>query len=124
MPDNMKSERIRIGLRLRSSRERAHITVEEAAAALEVQPLAIERWERGAALPTLLELRRILAHYGVMACTILFEVNPWELPQDEAAELARAAKNFSPGLKARVDVLLAMMARGREPQWRGQTDRA
>jgi transcriptional regulator with XRE-family HTH domain len=118
MQSNTKSERALIGRRLQEVRERAHISVADAAKALEVQPLAIERWERGAALPSLLEFKRVLVLYGVMACEVLFEVNPLELPPDQAAELAQKAKGFSPGLRARVDCLLAMFAKGREPVWR------
>lgn len=118
MQCNSKSERVLIGKRLQKARQRAHISVAGAAESLGVQPLAIERWERGAALPSLMDLREILPLYGVMACDLLFEVNPLELPPDQAAELARHARGFSPALRARVDCFLAMFAKGTEPEWR------
>lgn len=110
-----KAERAQIGERLRAARERAHISVADAAISLGVQPLAIERWERGAALPSLIEFKGVLQLYGVMACDLLFDVNPFELAPDQASELARHAKAFSAGLRARIDCLLAVMARGKEP---------
>lgn len=116
--NNSKIGRALIGRRLRIARERAHISVEDAARELQVQPLAIERWERGAALPSLVEFAAVLGLYGVMACEVLFDENPMELGPEEAAELAREAKRFSPRLRVRVDCLLAMLARGREPEWR------
>lgn len=120
MPNNnAKAERALIGSRLQAARERAHISIEDAARGLEVQPLAIERWEKGAAVPSLLEFKRVLLLYGVMACDVLFEVNPFEIAPDQAAELAREAKRFSPALRARIDWLLAMMAKARDPVWRG-----
>lgn len=113
-----KQDKMQIGRRLRGARERAHIHVNEAARAAGVQPLAVEKWERGTAMPTLLELRALLELYGVMACEILFDSNPIELSADQATELSRAAKDFSPGLRARVDLLLAMLSAGKEPVWR------
>jgi transcriptional regulator with XRE-family HTH domain len=115
---NTKEDRVRLGARMRAARVRAHISVQDAAVSLGVQPIAIDRWERGLAMPSLVDFTRILPVYGVMACELLFERNPLELPPDQAAELAQAAKQFSPGLRTRVDCLLAMLARGREPEWR------
>jgi transcriptional regulator with XRE-family HTH domain len=118
MSSKLKGERAAIGVRLQSARERANLSIEDAAKAAEVQPLAVVKWERGAALPSLLELRALLELYGVMACGILFEHNPWELQQDEMAELIRAGKDFSPSLRAKVDCLVAMLGKGKEPVWR------
>jgi transcriptional regulator with XRE-family HTH domain len=118
MHSNNRSERALIGKRLRAARERAHISVAGAAESLGVQPLAVERWEKGAAMPSLIDLKGILQLYGVMACDILFEVNPFELRPMEAAELSRHARGFSPALRARVDCFLAMFAKGTEPAWR------
>lgn len=117
MQSKNKDERASIGRRLQEARERAHISVPDAATALGVQPLAVERWERGAAMPSLIDFKGVLQLYGVMACEILFEVNPHEIPPDQAAELARHAKGFSPALRARIDCLLAIFARGKEPVW-------
>lgn len=111
-------ERALIGKRLQEARERAHISVSGAAESLGVQPLAVERWEKGVAMPSLLDLKGVLRLYGVMACDILFEVNPYELGPEEAAELSRHARSFSPALRAKVDCFVAMFARGTEPVWR------
>ena len=118
MANKIRDERAMIGRRLRHARERAHITVQDAAKALDVQPVAVERWERGAALPSLIEFTRAIEVYGVMASEVLFEVSPIVLSPQEAAELAARARMFSPALRSRVDCLLAMFARGREPVWR------
>lgn len=115
---NQKIEKARIGERLREARERAHITIDEAAQAAGVQPLAVEKWERGASLPTLVQFRDLLPLYGVMACQVLFEDNPMELTPEQSGELLRAARDFSPGLRSRLDVLLATFARGKEPVWK------
>jgi transcriptional regulator with XRE-family HTH domain len=118
MSQKTRGERALIGARLKDLRERAHIGIADAAKAAEVQPVAVEKWERGAALPSVLELRELVQCYGVMPCEVLFERNPWELDSEAAGELARAARNFSPSLRAKIDCLLAMMARGKEPAWR------
>lgn len=111
--------RAEIGARMRSIRKRAHITVEEAAEAAGVQPLAVEKWERGASLPSLIELRELLPLYGVMACEVLYASNPLTFSPEESAELRAAAQVLSPALRARVDCLLAMMVKGTEPVWKG-----
>lgn len=115
---NSRVERVTIGRRLKGVRERAHIGIADAAASLGVQPLAIERWERGAALPSLVEFKAVLELYGVAACDVLFESNPYTLSAEEASELSQHAKGFSATLRVRVDCLLAMLARGKEPVWR------
>lgn len=115
---NTKSERLEIGRRLRAARERAHISIEDAAQEFRVQPLAVERWERGAGLPSLLEMRSVLELYGVMGYDILLETNPMELSPDQASELTRASRGFSTGLQVKVNALLAIMAKGCEPAWR------
>jgi hypothetical protein len=52
-----------------------------------------------------------------MACEILFETSPIALTAGHVTELSRAAASFSPGLRARVDYLLAIFAQGKEPEW-------
>jgi transcriptional regulator with XRE-family HTH domain len=113
-----KQEKEKIGRRLREVRERAHISLVEAAEAAGVQPLAVEKWERGSTMPSLIEFRALLPLYGVMACELLFDSNPLTFSQAEAQELARVSKGMSPSLRARVDWLLAMMSKGREPAWK------
>jgi transcriptional regulator with XRE-family HTH domain len=107
-----------LAVRLKAARERAHISVEDAASAAGVQPIAIRRWERGSTLPSLLEFRLLLQAYGVMACDVLFDDSPWALSPSQAAELSHAARNFSPSLRVRMDLLLTMHARGVEPEWK------
>lgn len=118
MSEKTKGERALIGARLKAARERAHIGVDDAAKAAVVQPLAIEKWERGAALPSLVEFKRLLEAYGATGSEVLYDVNPMEIAPDLVAELARAARAFSPELRAKVDCLIAMSARGVEPVWR------
>lgn len=113
-----KTEKARIGARLRVVRERAHITVEDAASAAGVQPLAVTKWERGAAQPSLVELRALMEAYGCMACDILYEENPWRLTTEESAELGRAVRGSSQRLRARVDLFLTMHTKGVEPVWK------
>lgn len=118
MQSNNKTEREQIGRRLQAARTSAHISIQDAAQALDVQPLAIERWERGAALPSLVEFKWVLELYGVMACDVLFDVNPYLLSPEHSAELTHEARTFTPSLRSRIDSLVAMLARGREPEWR------
>jgi transcriptional regulator with XRE-family HTH domain len=107
-----------LAARLRRARLDAHISVEDAALAADVQPIAIRRWEKGSALPNLVQFRQLLEVYGVTACDVLYADNPWRLPPAEAAELAQAARLFSPRLRARMDLLLAMHSAGVEPIWK------
>jgi transcriptional regulator with XRE-family HTH domain len=107
-----------LAARLKAARERAHISVDDAASAAGVQPIAIRRWEKGTALPSLLEFRQLLQAYGVMACDVLFDENPLTLTPSQAAELSQAARHFSPSLRLRMDLLLTMHGRGVEPVWK------
>jgi transcriptional regulator with XRE-family HTH domain len=107
-----------LAARLKRARLNAHISVEDAALAADVQPLAIRRWEKAAAMPTLVQFRQLLEVYGVTACDVLYADNPWRFGPAEAAELAQAARLFSPRLRARVDLLLAMHSAGVEPIWK------
>lgn len=116
--DTHKIEKVRVAQRLKAARERAHLEVEDVAEAVGVLPLAVTRWEKGVTLPSLLELRQLLPIYGVVACEILYDRNPWELTPEQAGELSRAAKTFTPELRVKVDTLLAMMAKAKEPVWK------
>lgn len=98
-----------MGRRLLEARERAGMSREEAAEAADVQPPAIDAWERGRSMPCLVQFRALLAAYGVMPCQIMYARNPFELTRDEVSELSKAAIGFSPGLRARVDLLLALL---------------
>jgi transcriptional regulator with XRE-family HTH domain len=117
--DVQKTTKAQLAARLKAARERAHISVEDAAAAAGVQPVAVRRWERGtAALPSLIEFTQLLHAYGVTASDVLYDEGPRMLSSQQAIELAQAARQFSPSLRARVDVLLAMHAKGVEPVWK------
>lgn len=115
MMSNNRAERVLIGRRLQEARVTAHISVADAAESLGVQPLAIERWERGAAMPSLIDFKRVLELYGVMPADVLFGASQYELPPHLASELAQHAKGFSSGLRSRIDCFLALFARGKEP---------
>lgn len=116
--NKQKSVRTEIAGRLRAARTRAHLSLEDAARAVNVQPLAIKKWERGASLPSLLELRDLLPLYGVMAGEVLFEGSPIRLSPEQAAELRTAAAQCSPGLRCRLDLILSVAARAMEPHWK------
>lgn len=111
-------EKVKLGARLRAARERAHVSVLDAATSAEVQPLALEKWERGTSLPSLLELRSLLETYGCMACDILFDENPWTMTAEQGIELSKVSRGLSPGLRAKVEVFLVMHAKGVEPVWK------
>lgn len=113
-----RQEMREIGRRLRAVRERARITVADAAQAVGVQPLAVEKWERGRTMPTLLELRRLLPVYGVTAAEVLYDRNPMTFTAEETADLSRAATALNPALRARVDTMLAVMGQAVEPAWK------
>lgn len=108
----VKQERALIGRRLRDARERAGISREEAAEVAEVQTTAIDAWERGRSAPSLVQFRELCGLYGVLACHILLGVSPYGLSQEDAKELALAARAFSPGLQAKVGLLLALATVG------------
>jgi transcriptional regulator with XRE-family HTH domain len=106
----MKRQRVLIGARLQQARLRSGFTIEEAAAAADVEPLAVEAWERGRAMPCLVQLRELLQLYCVMACEILYETNPFAISREEAAELTRVSRSCSPAVQSKVDLLLTVMA--------------
>lgn len=112
-----KQDKAVIAARLRCVRERAHITIEDAAEAIKVQPLAVEKWERGSSLPSLLEFRALMELYGIMPALVLYGAHPLDLSAEQCAELLRHAKQFSPGLQAKVHLLLAIVGPGKEPAW-------
>lgn len=116
--ENQRAEKANIGRRLRAIRERAHFTIAEAAKAAGVQPLAVQKWERGTALPSIIELRELMTLYGVMAYDILYDISPLEIGPEQVRELVQASKSFSPSLRARIDFILAMFSRGKEPTWK------
>lgn len=113
--NNQKQERTKIAGRLKAARERAHISVEDAAELAGVQPVAVLRWEKGASLPSLVEFRALLEGYGIIACEVLYDENPWALTKEMASELRRVCRDLSPDLQARVTLYLATHMKGVEP---------
>lgn len=105
----MKRDKAIIGARLREAREMAKVTKEDAAEAAGVQTAAITAWERGTALPNLVQVRGLLTSYGMSGFKLLFGSCPIELTQDEARELANVA--LSPRLRVKMDVVLALTRR-------------
>lgn len=111
--NNLKSQRALIGSRLRKARLRCSATVEEAAKAAGVQPLAVQRWEKGQALPCLVRFRDLLALYGVIPVEILFEENPYRLTRGQVTELLSLTRSCSPALRARIELWVTAVV---EPQ--------
>lgn len=111
-----RKEKAVICARLRESRERANVSKEEAAAAACVQIAAVTAWEKGTSLPTILQLRSLLACYGITSHEALFGSAPLELTPQEATELMLVARSLSPQLKLKIDLILAMAARSRTSQ--------
>jgi transcriptional regulator with XRE-family HTH domain len=110
-----KTEKAAIAVRLIAARERAGVTKEEAAEAAGVQPAAVSAWERGTALPTLLQLKGLIQCYGVTSHQVLFGCTFLQFTGDEAIELARASRALSPPLRLKLDVLLAIADRAVSP---------
>lgn len=109
--DRTRRDKAIIGARLREARERARVTKAEAAEAANAQEAAITSWERGTALPTLIQLKGLLPLYGVTSYQVLFGRLPIELLPEEAMELARASKTLSPRLRMKMDMLMSLIAR-------------
>lgn len=104
-----RQQQAEIGAHMRVARERLKITKEEAALAAKAQVSAITAWERGSSSPTLVQLKGLLECYGVSCHQLLFGRTPLELDGEDAAELRRA--EFSPRLRAKMDLLLALVAK-------------
>lgn len=105
----MRRDKAIIGARLREARETAMISKEDAAESANVQVSAITAWERGTAMPNLVQVRGLLACYGLSGFKLLFGANPVELSKEEALELASA--KFSPSLRMKMDVVIALTRR-------------
>lgn len=109
--EESKREKALIGARLRSARLSAQVSKEEAAAAAGAQISAVDAWERGSCLPTLTQFRGLLTCYGELAHRILFGSHPLSMSTAEVRELALAAKSFSPGLRAKMELMVSLLAR-------------
>lgn len=62
-------------------------------------------------MPNLFQFKILLELYGVMGYDILFEENPLRMTKEEASELGRASESFSPALRARVTLMLAILGK-------------
>lgn len=107
----VRQEKAAMGARLREARLSAGVTREEAALASGAQVSAVDAWERGSSLPTLPQFRDLLACYGALAHRLLFGSLPIDMTSEEAKELSGAAKEFSPALRRKVDVLICLLAK-------------
>lgn len=105
--NELKLERALIGRRLRQARLRSNSTIEEAAVANGVQPLAVKRWETGKAMPCLVQFRTLLGLYGTVPCDLLFESNPFRLTRGQAAELLGLSRACSPQLRGWIEFLVS-----------------
>lgn len=112
----LRQERAQIGARLREARERAGIDAAEAASAAHAEVVAVAAWERGRNLPCLVQFRGLIAAYGVSANQVLFGSEPVALDGAQAAELTRAVRGCSPALRAKVDVIVAVLVSESAPQ--------
>lgn len=106
---DLEEERVQVGLRLKAARLDAKVTQGEAAEAVGVQRPAISMWEHGHSLPSLLQFKVLAALYGVLTHRLLFGRSPVELSASEARELCNAARNCSPRLRAKVDVMATLL---------------
>lgn len=100
-----------MGARLREARESAGITKEHAAESAGAQVSAVTAWERGTALPTLVQVKGLLACYGMSPHQLLFGSTPVQFTPAEAAHLARASHGFGAKLRVKVDLLLTLIDR-------------
>lgn len=98
-----------IGARLKEARLQAGVTQEEAAAATGVTRATISNWESGRNGPCLIQFRTMISLYGVTGHQTLFGHHPLELTAAEAKELMAAAKDFTPGLRAKSEMLLMIV---------------
>lgn len=62
-------------------------------------------------MPNLFQFKILLELYGVMGYDILFEENPLRMTKEEASELGRASEAFSPALRSRVTLMLAILGK-------------
>lgn len=106
-----RREKAAMGARLREARLSAGVTKEEAADASGAQVSAVDAWERGTCLPTLPQFKNLLTCYGALAHRLLFGSHPMDMTSEEVKELNGAAKEFSPELRRKVDVLLCLLVK-------------
>jgi transcriptional regulator with XRE-family HTH domain len=112
-------EKLRFAGRLRDCRVWAGCSEEESAAAAGVPRSAYRAWERGTTMPSLFQFRDLMSRFGTNGYQVLHGSYPFQFTKAEARELQLAAKSFSPGLRSRVDILMALLAEpGQDPQGR------
>jgi transcriptional regulator with XRE-family HTH domain len=112
----MDQEQIRLAGRLQDARLRAGCDESEAATAAGVPIAAYRAWERGTTLPSLFQLRDLMAHFGAIEYEVLHGSLPLRFSKAESRELQMAAQLFSPGLRSRIDLVLAIFAEPSEAQ--------
>lgn len=99
-----------LGARLELARRKAGASQEEAAEAADVDPIAVESWESGRAMPSLIQFRQLVSHYGVLPGMVLFGGIPVQITRSEATEMRIAVEGCSSSVRAKVDCVLAMFA--------------
>lgn len=118
-------EKLHFAGRLRDFRLWAGCSERESAAAAGVPLAAYRAWERGTTMPSLFQFRDLMTRFGTNGYQVLHGAYPFQFTRAEGRELLLAAKTFSPALRSRVDLLLAMMAEpGADPQGRRESAQA
>lgn len=83
-----------IGSRLRAARLTAKLTQEEVARDFQCSRQAVSSWERGATMPTVIELRELALLYVVSTDAILIGVDDMKAARNDAlAEMRREREN-------------------------------
>lgn len=95
--------------RLRVYRVWAGCSEGEAAEAAGVPVSAYRAWERGSALPNVFQFRDLMAAFGSNGYQVLNGSYPFQFTKAEGRELQLAAKSFSPELRSRIDMLMALL---------------
>jgi transcriptional regulator with XRE-family HTH domain len=103
---------IGIGQRLKAARLRARMTQEQAAEAATVARTTITNWEAGRNLRPLVQFRALMALFGASPYHVLFGESMFKFTKDEYTELQEHAKLFSPSLRRKVELMIALQVIG------------
>jgi hypothetical protein len=60
-------------------------------------------------LPNVFQFRELMAEFGTNGYQVLNGAYPFQFTRAEASELQAAAKGFTPELRSRIDMLMALM---------------
>lgn len=118
-----QSEEMRqVCARMRDARLAAGITQEEAAKAVGVTRATISNQEAGRSAPSLEQFRKLIAEYGAGAHVVLYGRAPVEFGPEEIAELRAFTMGASPGLRAKLELVIALRKIGAPDQRSAQRD--